>query len=232
MRPARFLGLLPLFLSFVVSQARAREPDTFEEDYHEPIIIDSPMWFTFEVKVGPYQPSPRKTFQSVFHNDRGWMLNLELDITVLHIPYVGQLNAAAGWGWANYDAHAKLADGSGDSGEKTTFTVYPLSALAVLRVDSLARYTVVPLTFAGKLGYEAVRWKAVTGSQKDGDGFNQGLRWALQAALQLDFLDRGGARQLDEDFGINHILLLFEYYDSVTKGTGDRTFSVGLGFQF
>ena len=48
--------------------------------------------------------------------------------------------------------------------------LFPLSALAVLRVDALARLTVVPLTFAGKLGYDFVRWKSTTGKRTDADG--------------------------------------------------------------
>ncbi len=232
MRRAWIVLLLSCLPCMLANRAEARAPDTFEEDFHEPIIIDSPMWFALEVKLGPYQPSKTQLFETVFENDRGWMLNVELDFTVYHIPYVGQLNAAAGWGWAKYDAHTPLANGTGVAGETTEFTVYPLSALGVLRVDSLARYTVVPLVFAGKVGYEWVRWKGATGSAKAHEGLNDGLRVGVQGALELDFLARGGARQLDEDWGINHVLLLVEYYKSATNGVGDKTFSLGLGFQF
>jgi hypothetical protein len=226
------LGLcLGLVLCSLASTAAARAPDTFEEDYHPPILIDSDMWFAFELKVGPYQPGSSRSFERIFGNDKGWMLNLELDVTVLHIPWVGQLNVAGGWGWANYDAKSFAEDGS-RSGEETEFTVYPLSALGVLRIDTLARNTVVPLTFAGKLGYEWVRWKATTGDNTDGADFTRGLRWGAQAAFELDFFDRSTARRLDEDWDVNHTFLLFEYYESRTKGTGDRTFSIGLGAQF
>jgi hypothetical protein len=110
--------------------------------------------------------------------------------------------------------------------------LYPLSALGVLRVDSLARYTVVPLTFAGKLGYEWVRFKEEKGGTTIGKGFSRGLRWGAQAAFELDILERSSARRLDDDFGVNHTFLLFEYYQSDTKGTGNRSFQFGLGFQF
>jgi len=226
------LGLcLGLILCSVTSSASARAPDTFEEDHHPPILIDSDQWFAFELKVGPYQPGDSRSFKRTFGNDKGWMLNLELDITVLHIPWVGQLNVAGGWGWANYDAKAFAEDGS-RSGEDTEFTVFPLAALGVFRIDTLARNTVIPVTFAGKLGYEWVRWKATTGEVTDGSGFNHGLRWGAQAAFELDFFDRSTARRLDEDWGVNHTFLLFEYYESRTKGTGDRTYSIGLGAQF
>lgn len=222
-------GLLSLT---IVAKVHARAPDTFEEEYQPPILIESPNWFNFELKVGPYHPGHgSKTFKEVFGDDRGWMMNLEFDATVFHIPYAGQVGVAGLWGWAGYDAKALTSEGT-RAGEETKFTLYPLSAMGFLRIDALARYTMIPVTFAGKLGYEWVRWKAETGSAKEGSGFNKGLRWAVQAALELDFLERASARRLDEDFGINHTYLMFEYYDSDTDATGDRTFQFGLGLAF
>ena len=232
--------VVALVSCWFTASAKARAPDTFEEDFHPPILIESPQWFAIELKVGPYQPGEGDAFKNTFLNDRGWMLNVELDFTLWHIPYLGQLNAGVGWGWGKYDAKA-LTEGTDPttgqpvlvpSDEDTDFVIYPMSALAVFRVDALARYTVVPLTFAGKLGYEWARWKATTGDKKDGDGVADGVRWGMQGALELDFLGRGDARQLDEDFGINHTFFLFEYYRSATGLTGDKTFSFGLGAQF
>jgi len=231
MRQALGLLFVVSVLGFV-SSASARAPDAFEEDYHPPVEVESEQWFALELRLGPYQPGSSRAFKSVFGSDRGWMLNGELDVTVLHLPYVGQLNVAGGFGWAKYDAKAFGSDGVTREGEKTEFVLFPLNALGVLRIDSLARNTVVPLTFAGKLGYEAVRWKTETGGKSDGSGFNQGLRWGAQAAFELDFFDRGTARRLDEDWGVNHTFVLFEYYESRTKGTGDRNFTIGLGAQF
>jgi hypothetical protein len=227
--------LVGLFTLSIVATAEARAPDTFEEAYEKPILIDSPMWLAFELKVGPYTPgssaASKRAFDQTFGSKSGWMLNLELDLTLWHIPYLGQLNLGLGWGWVNYKA--KSFDESGSrSGEDTTFTLYPLSALAVLRVDALARYTVVPLTFAGKVGPEWVRWTSDTGTHNDGNGFNAGLRWAAQAAFELDYFDLNTARRMDEDYGVNHTFVLFEFYQSSTRGTGDRTFSIGLGCQY
>jgi hypothetical protein len=230
-RHALLLSLTLAVCSFS-ALAQARAPDTFEEDYHPPIIIESPQWFAFEMKIGPYLPGDgEERVRQIFRGDRGWMLNLEVDVTLYQIPYAGQLNLAGGWGWGNYDGKALDADGA-LTGENTELTLYPLSVLGVLRIDALARYTVVPLTFAGKLGYEWVRWKAETAGDNRGDGFNRGLRWGAQAALELDFLDMSSTRRLDDDYGINHTYLLFEWYDSETKGTGDNTFQFGLGLQF
>lgn len=225
------LSLLTLVIVGLTSSAGARAPDTFEEHYAKPIVIESPMWFAFELKLGPFRPD-YPAFKESFGSDRGWLLATELDITAYHIPYVGQLNAGLGWGWANFDGRAPVVPGGGSSGESTELTIYPMSLLAVLRIDALARYTVVPLTFAGKIGGDFVRWKAKTGSSTDGDGLNTGLRWAGQVALELDFLDRKAARRLDDDFEINHTYLMFEYFGSRTKGTGGESFLFGLGAQF
>jgi hypothetical protein len=58
------------------------------------------------------------------------------------------------------------------------------------------------------------------------------VRWAVQGAFELDFFDIQAARRMDDEWGINHTFLLFEYFESKTKGTGDRSFSFGLGMQF
>lgn len=216
----------------IASTTLARAPDTFEEAYAKPALFESPMWWALEFKTGPYQPDSNGAFKDTFGNDNGWLLSLELDLTLWHIPEVGQLNLGAGWGWAAYDAKAVVTDTNMRSGETTKFIMYPLSALAVVRVDALARHTVIPLTFAGKLGYDFVRWKTETGKAKDADGLNKGLRWGAQAAFELDFFDRQAARRLDEEWEINHTFLLFEYFESMTKGTGDRSFQFGLGAQF
>lgn len=230
MRRASLL-VLTLIVCALSSHAEARAPDTFEEHYAEPIIIESPMWFAFELKLGPFRPNYRPARQA-FSDDRGWLLSTELDVTVYHIPYIGQLNVGAGWGWANYDAKARVVSTGASSGESTELTLYPMSLMGVLRIDALARQTVVPLTFAGKLGYDFVRYKATTGSATDRAGLNMGLRWGAQVAFELDVLDRKSARRLDDDFEINHTFLLFEYFGSRTKGTGGHSFQFGLGLQF
>ena len=228
--------LVGLFTLSIVATAEARAPDSFEEAYNKPIIIESPMWLAFELKLGPYLPGmsgpAKQAFQDTFGSKKGWLLNLELDVTLWHIPYVGQLNVGASWGWVNYSAKAIDAMTGARSGENTTFTLYPLSALAVVRVDALARYTVIPITFAAKVGPEWVRWTSSTGTQTDGSGFNHGVRWAAQAAFELDYFDANTARRMDEDYGVNHTYILFEFYESNTKNTGNRTFNIGLGAQY
>ncbi|MFT3922713.1 MAG: MXAN_2562 family outer membrane beta-barrel protein [Myxococcales bacterium] len=230
MRIASLL-VLTLVSCFVSTTAFARAPDTFEENYTKPALIESPMWMALELKAGPYVPGDSSAIKDTFGGDKGWMLSTEVDFTLVHIPKVGQFNLGAGFGWASYKAKARDENGVKTS-EETKLVLYPLSALAVLRIDALARETVIPLTFAGKIGFESVRWKSTTGDRTDASGFNNGLRWGAQAAFELDWFDRRAARRMDEEWGVNHTFLLFEYYDSMTKGTGDRTYQIGVGTQF
>lgn len=232
MRNAQLM-LLTLVACLVAPTAFARAPDTFEEDYAKPALIDSPMWLAVEFKLGPYIPGngDNRAFKGTFGNDKGWMLSLELDVTLFHIPHVGQINLGGGFGWSAYDA--KAVDNNGDNTSETTkLTLLPFSALAILRIDALARYTVLPLTFAGKVGGDFVAWSTETGGKEEAHGVNTGLRWAAQAAFELDFFERQAARRMDEEWGVNHTFLLFEYYQSMTEGTGDRTYQFGLGAQF
>jgi hypothetical protein len=229
----------------VAEVARARAPDTFEEDYKPPIVIESPMRVTWEFRTGPYRPAG-SPFHETFNNDNGWLFATELDITLFDIPKdIGQLAIGLGAGWSGYSAKALVLDNAGRletdadgnptgrrSGETTKLQLYPLNAMGVVRIDALARHTVIPVTFAGKLGADFLRWKSTTGSSTDAKGLNIGLRWAVQAALELDFIDRRSARRLDDEFGINHTLLFVEWMQSRTQSLGDRTLQFGLSIQF
>ena len=228
----RVLLLLALAVSSAfAATAEARAPDTFEEDYAPPINVESPQRLGFELRIGPYEPGGGRAFKEAFGDDKGWLLALELDIKLYQIPYVGTLNLGLGWGWSKYSA--KTIDQSGNrTGEENEFIIFPMSPMAVLRIDALARHTVVPLVFAGKLGVDFVRWKSKTDDNVDDSGLNTGLRWGVQGALELDFIQPNGARRLDEDWGVNHSYLFAEYYGSKTEGTGDKNFVFGVGILF
>ncbi|MFM2417422.1 MAG: hypothetical protein RL385_2145 [Pseudomonadota bacterium] len=152
---------------FSTNLADARAPDTFEEDYHPPVVIDSPMWVTWEFRFGQYTPDTG-AFRDAFPSDKGWLYGAEVDLTAYTIPYVGQLAGGLGFGWAKYTAKAAVIPGGEASGETTKLTLFPVSALGVLRIDGLARHTKVPLTFAAKLGADFLRWKAARARTRTG----------------------------------------------------------------
>jgi hypothetical protein len=206
----------------------------------------SPERFALELRIGPYVPDVpavagvHRGFTDAFGSDDGLLLAFEYDIYVWRIPFVGLIGGAFGFGWAGYDGQAFIDD-MNRADEITRLDLFTLPALAVLRVDVLARELSIPFVFVGKLGLDFIPWSTSTGDSSDASGFAFGLHWAIQIALELDFLDRARARSLDEEWGINHTNLFFELYGSSAGGAltgasldiGDPlTWSAGLSFVF
>jgi len=206
----------------------------------------SPEHFTWELRLGTYTPNTGgSAFTQVFPGDSGPMVALELDAHIVRIPYVGILGLGVSAGWARYSGRSCTTSGgtlvcptgsaADSSGEKAKLSLFPISTMAVLRIDALARELDIPFVFTGKLGLDTLFFRSTTGSRTDGKGHSLGLRWGVQVALELDFLDMHAARALDEDWGINHSFLFFELYGSTANSTlplGDRTFAAGLGMTF
>jgi hypothetical protein len=127
-----------------------------------------------------------------------------------------------------------------EAGEQTDegakLLLYPLAALAVLRIDVLARELDIPLLFAVKLGAGFIPWRSITAGDRDGHGVSIGFQWGAEVALELDFLEPQAARSLDEEWGINHSFIFFEMYginSATSLAVGDSfTFAAGLGLVF
>jgi hypothetical protein len=124
------------------------------------------------------------------------------------------------------------------TGERTSLTLLPMPVMAVVRVDALARQLDIPLLVTGKIGADFVFWTAATGDVNDGSNVSIGLRWGVQAALELDAFSRRAARALDEEWGINHTFAFFEIFGSTAETTlplgpkGGVAWTAGLGFLF
>ncbi len=202
----------------------------------------SPERFTLELRVGAYRPEHLgSTLTQSFGGDLGPMLALELGVHIVRIPYVGPIGILGGFGWAEWTGPAVALDASGapigGNAGNTTLWALPLTLAAFLRVDVLARELSVPLVLVGKLGTDIGYWQASGGSSAD--GWSVGMRWAVQAALELDWFDERASRRLDDDWGINHSEIFFELYGSsmgnwngkLPIGT-DLAWVVGLGITF
>ena len=194
----------------------------------EHVSVESDEWFNFELRGGPYVPDVgNNSFEASFPDDKGLMWAVEIDALLLRIPYFGQLGGGLSLGWSDYEAQA--ASTSGTASEKTSLTLIPLGAQAVLYLDVLAREFNIPFVFLGKLGLDTVFWNTNTGARDDAAGTSFGLKWGLQAALELDFIERDTARNLDEEYGINHTRLFIEFYGS-TAGSNENSLPVGDPF--
>jgi hypothetical protein len=197
----------------------------------------SPERFILEVRVGPYRPdrSEVPAFHTFFSDDVGPLLAVELDVIAYRLDEILYVTGAGGIGTVSYDGNT--LDELGDStSEETGFTMTPLNLLATLRIDALARKLSVPFIVTGKLGYQWARWSTESGGAEDADGWSVGLLWAAQLALDLDAFEPSAARNMDEEWGINHSFLFFELYgfepSEQSLPIGNTAWCGGLGFNF
>jgi hypothetical protein len=208
--------------------------------------------YFFELRFGPYRPDVDaafgavKPYQKVFGDDTRYMLGAEFDWTPIHLAHFGTLGVGGQLGYTSATANAQFADGSGASAEDTKFALWMFSALAVLRIDALAKDTWIPLVPYAKVGPSVGLWEASNGlgtSEVDGvigKGKTYGLTYAVGALLLLDFLDRQAAKTFDAEQGVRHTYLLGEYVVADVNGAGqssamrvgDKTWALGLAMEF
>lgn len=207
----------------------------------DPMFEPSPEQFTAELRIGGYRPELGTAFQSSFGGDIGPMLGAELDVHIWRIPFVGPLAVGASFGWAEWSGAARVVTGTPTANVgQTGLSLVNFNLLLVLRIDVLARQLDFPLILSGKVGPDVGYWQTGTSSGSDADGWSVGLRWAAQAALELDFLEPRAARRLDDEWGINHSAVFFELYGSTMgQWSGDMlpvgtnlAWTAGLQFTF
>jgi hypothetical protein len=200
----------------------------------------SPEGYLLSLGVGVYRPDPGdQAFDLVYPGDNGPLLLLEFDFFLYRIPFVGPVGIGLAGGWAGYSGAAcggtpetGVCGGSTDSAK---FSLFPLNALFVLRIDALARETPVPFVFTGKVGYGSVFFNENIGGRKR-SGRSHGVAWAFQFALELNFINERRANALDEDWGINSSFFFFELAGSDANNrapVGDKLyFTGGVGLTF
>ena len=197
----------------------------------------SPERFILEVRVGPYRADKDElgAFNTFYSDDVGPLLALELDVIAYRLDEILYVTGAGGIGTVHFDGNT--LDTLGDeTSEETEFSMQPLQLMATVRIDALARKLSVPFIVTGKLGYEWARWSTESGGSEDADGWSVGLMWAAQLALDLDAFEPSAARNMDEEWGINHSFLLFELYgfepSAQSLPIGGLQWVGGLGFTF
>jgi hypothetical protein len=208
----------------------------------DPIFVPSPETFTFELRVGSYQPEFGPAFEATIAGDLGPFLGAELDVHIVRIPYVGPIAIGVGFAWGEWTGPARADTTTPTTANvgSTGLSLVDLSALAVLRVDVLARQLDVPLVLSGKIGLDVGYSQAGSGGMTRLEGWSLGLRWAAQVALELDFLEPRAARRLDDEWGINHSEIFFELFGSTMgQWAGDQmpvgtslAWTAGLGITF
>jgi hypothetical protein len=214
----------------------------------------SPQNFALEIRIGQYYPKVdsepalggRTPFRDVFGERSRFQVGIEFDWQALRIPHFGSLGPGLGIGYTKFGGVANRAGTKIPSAQATNLEIYPFQGVAVLRVDVLANELHIPIVPYGKAGVGLGLWRAYgpTGTETNGDTRGKGMSWgthfALGAAVQFDFLDRGSAKTLDIASGINHTYGFVEYISSNLDGfgstkalhVGTNNWAAGLAFEF
>ena len=200
----------------------------------------TPEGFLVSFGVGAYRPNPgSQSFDLVYPSGNGPILLGEFDFFLYRIPFLGPIGIGVAGGWASYKGTGCLATSAPGtcvpSSDSAKFSIFPLNAMFVLRIDALARKTPVPFVFTGKVGYNTVFFKEDVGSGKS-SGRSHGFGWAAQIALELNFINQRRANALDQDWGINSSFFFFELAGSDANNrapVGDKFyFTGGFGLTF
>ena len=214
----------------------------------------SPQHFALEFRFSPYKPDidsefgrpDRHPYQDFFGSGRHLLSQIEFDYQFLR--HVGSLGVGASVGYFKQSGHNLLADGSAAvSADDSTLRLLPFSVSLVYRFDLAYERLNIPLVPYGKLGFDYILWTINNGngevpSSQGGRGQGGTLGWHATAgvSLALDFFDQHAANQFDEDLGVNHTHLFFEYGHIAVNGlgqanrlhVGDDTWTAGLLFEF
>ncbi|MBI2393087.1 MAG: hypothetical protein HYV09_26115 [Deltaproteobacteria bacterium] len=206
-----------------------------------------------EIRFGPYRPSvddafsgaSEKPYDKVFGDATRFMIGAEVDWQLVHIPHFGSLGIGGLVGYTKATAKANFTDGSGVSGEDTAFSLWMLGALAVLRVDVLARETWIPLVPYVKAGPALGLWSSTNGlgasrvGGRLGEGRTGGMFYAVGGMFLLDILDRQAAKTFSAEQGVHHTYLFGELTMAEIRGlgqtgamqVGDRTWTLGIAVE-
>lgn len=235
---------------------------------------ESPQNFAFELRGGPYYPDVdgelrgRATpFRDMFGSSERVLISGEFDWQILRVHPVGSLGLAVGAGYTVFSAVAPVTQAPmgapatwtrPSDGQETSLHVIPGFIGGVVRIDALARHTVVPLVPYVKFGLGFAYWWSTLGENlsrrsattspgvlpSDNDvgvaatGLSLGTHFAAGLMLRLDFLEPGASRRWDSVMGVNHSYIFGEYTRAEvgTSGTqlqlSSETWNLGLAFEF
>jgi hypothetical protein len=252
-----------------MSRAALERQASIDLDGGSPYGGASPQRFAIELKFGPYIPSVDDPIDSngfgpytaIFGeiNDTGVAVGPPKQgiFSVISFEwqfanYGGPLSLGTQVGYFRDKADGILTESSDGSirsrADQVTFNVVPLAVLLGYRFEMLADRWRVPFVPYARGGLAYGIWWSKDGSGEvstnnagvKGRGGSLGWQANLGMMLQLDFIDRGSAKALDQTTGINHTYVFGEYQLSRLDGfgsgkrmsVGDDTYMVGLAVEF
>ncbi|HVV53432.1 MAG TPA: MXAN_2562 family outer membrane beta-barrel protein [Polyangia bacterium] len=213
----------------------------------------TPQRFAFQLTFGPYRPDVdgefnglRDPYAQYFGSGQHLMTRIELDYQFWH--RYGTIAGGLGVGYFSVSGNSPTAMSLSPSGDESTLKVVPVSVSAIYSFDYFLETRGIPLVPYGKLGFDWAYWQITDGNGNIADdghgGHGRGatLGWHAAAGLMLmlDFLDPDAAHDFDQDLGVNHTGIAFEYYHADISGlgesnrlhVGDNNWTLGLVLEF
>jgi hypothetical protein len=195
--------------------------------------------FVLQLGGGPYTvfSDEQASYGRFFSDDHGPNLNAQLDGILYRMQRTFYVTVGGSVGLLNFSGAAvERMDPTQTTSEKTTLSIVPLTAAATIRIDVLPRRLGIPIILAARAGWEWAHWDTNTGARDNATGWSVGPVVSAQVALDLDTFEPGGARALDEEWGINHTFIFGEVFHFAPIGKsleiGTTSWLVGLGFIF
>jgi hypothetical protein len=182
---------------------------------------------------------PTDPYHEAFGGKRGWAFRA-LASRALYVG-VGALEAGVGAGYFQDRGDGQLQNGGGDAPDDTSFRIIPVSLSLTYRFDWLEQRYRVPLMLYGRASLERFHWWIDDGGgERAESGATNGYSFTGGAGILLDFFDRGAARELDRETGINDTWLTFDVTKSFVDDFGasdswdlsDEELSLGIGLLF
>jgi hypothetical protein len=216
---------------------------------------ESPQRFSFEARFGPYSPDidaslpdvrgGQGPYAATFGSESRFYTEFEFDWQAFRF-YVGSFGVGGAAGIFSATAKALAEDSSQRSEDDTSLWVLPLTLLVNLRFDYFAERWNVPLVPFFKFGLTYALWWATDADGvaeaggEQGSGGTAGLRIGGGLMLRLDWIEPRVARTFDNEFGVNHSYLFFEWYWAWLDGFGaedrmnltDSTWALGVALEF
>jgi hypothetical protein len=215
-----------------------------------PVGASSRDW-TLEFNGGRFRPrideEPGLTgspYNDIFGKKSMWLFEGELDYKLFDLLGPFSLGLAGGYGvvWGRGIASS---DGQ-PAPDTTTLSTVPLRLLAVYRFQWFNEAFGIPLVPFVKAGLAHTIWWITNGTggvAGFGEGKALGGKWGYQLsgglAFELNILDREAARDFDQQWGVNSVLLQVQYARLTADNFGgagidlsDDAWLFGLAFEF
>lgn len=202
-------------------------------------------WGSFELKAQQYRPDIDSEFsvspgpyRQVFGGGRGWMF--EGAVSKALFTAFGSLEAGASVGYFEDTGRGVVTGTTEPSGESTAFRIIPTSLMLTYRFDWPVERYGIPLAPYVRASLERYNWWVSGGNGTSERGATNGWSATGGLAFLLDIVDRGLARELDRDTGVNHTYVFAEFTRSAVDDFGsgsswdlsDEKVSLGFGLLF